>query len=112
MDIDQETSKKIQELQVLEHNLQSFLMQKQTIQIEANEINTALDELKKSSDEVYRIVGNIMLKSDKNSLSDELKEKKKLVEMRINSIEKQEKLVSSKIEELREEINKVFIKKH
>jgi len=111
MDIDKETSRKIQELQVFEHNLQAYLMQKQAVQIELNEITTALDELKKSSDEVYKIVGNIMMKSDKESLSGELKEKKKVLDIRLSSIEKQEKLISSKSENLRDEIGKSLGKK-
>ena len=105
MNIDSETSKKIQELQMLEHNLQSYIMQKQTMQVEMNEINTALDELKKSGDEVYKILGGIMIKSNKTNLTAELNEKKKLLEIRLNSIEKQEKMISSKSEELKEEIN-------
>jgi prefoldin beta subunit len=110
MNIDSETSKKIQELQMLEHNLQSYIMQKQTMQVEMNEINTALDELKKSGDEVYKILGGIMIKSNKTNLTAELNEKKKLLEMRLNSIEKQEKMISSKSEELKEEINKSISK--
>lgn len=110
MNIDSETSKKIQELQILEHNLQSYIMQKQTMQVEVNEINTALDELKKSGDEVYRILGGIMIKSNKASLTSELNEKKKLIELRLSSIEKQENLISSKSEELKEEINKSLSK--
>lgn len=106
MNIDSETSKKIQELQVIEHNMQAFLMQKQSIQLELNEIATALDELKNSSGEVYKILGGIMIKANRDSLTGELKEKKKLLDLRLSSVEKQEKLIEAKSEELRNDINK------
>ena len=103
-------NKKIEEIQVLEHHLQNLLAQKQSIQIELNEINNAIEELKKSDDEVYRIISGMMLKSDKKKLEKELLEKKKLAEMKIESIEKQEKLVENKSDELKKETSGTFLK--
>jgi len=111
MNIDAEIGKKVQELQVLEQNLQGFLMQKQAFQMELGEVENALQEIEKSDGEVYKIVGGIMLKSDKNTLSKEMLEKKKLLELRVNSIEKQEKLIGSKAEALRKETNALVEKK-
>ncbi len=101
-----ETTEKIQEIQILEQNLQSLVMQKQTFQLEFNEVTNAISELNKSSDEVYRILGGIMIKSDKKSLLNELEEKKKVLELRINSIEKQEQLLEKKADELRKDLTK------
>ena len=67
MNIEPETNKKIQELQILEQNLQNLIMQKQSVQIELNESLNALEELKISDDEVYKVLGGIMIKADKNS---------------------------------------------
>lgn len=94
----------VEDISVLENQLQNFLMQKQAFQIELNEIENALAELKKSDDEVYKIVSGIMIKAEKNVLEKELVEKKKLAEMRISSIEKQEKLAEKNILQLRKEI--------
>lgn len=101
----EETNRKIQDLQILEQNLQGFAMQRQAFQIELNEIANALDEIKKTKDEIYKIVGNVMIKGDKDSVSKELEEKKRVLELRIGAIEKQEKLIESKTNELREEID-------
>jgi prefoldin beta subunit len=111
MNIDEETAKKIQELQILEQNLQATLMQKQTIQVEASEVSNALNDLKKSDDEVYKIIGGIMLKSDKGALTKELDEKKKILSLRISSIEKQEKIFEEKAEKLRKEVTETLSKK-
>ncbi len=106
--MDKEIQKKVQELQVFEQHLQSFLAQKQMIQMESSETINALEELKKTKDEVYKIISGIMIKADKDSLLKELEEKKKLSELKINSIEKQEALIEKKASVLRSEINSVM----
>jgi prefoldin beta subunit len=112
MDIDSDTAKKIQELQISEQNWQSFLMQKQAIQVELSEVSNALSELKKSGDEVYKIVGGIMLKSDKAVLSKELEEKKRIFDLRISTIEKQEKIFEEKAEKLRKDVSSALTRKN
>jgi prefoldin beta subunit len=106
MDLDQETNKKIEELQALESRLQAFLGQKQMTQLELNEIENAIAELENSGEEVYKVFSGVMLKSDKNKLSEELEEKKKVLEARIESFEKQEKILEKNASELREEVRK------
>jgi len=97
---------KIQELQILEQNLQNILFQKQTFQIELAETQSALDELEKSDDDVYKIIGQLMLKTEKQKISQELEEKKKMLELRIKTMENQEKIITEKVEKLRKEIMK------
>lgn len=65
------------ETELIEQNLNQLLMQKQSIQIEFNETVNALEELQKSKGDVYRMLGNIMIKSEKQSLIKELEERKK-----------------------------------
>lgn len=102
--MEKDTEKKIQELQVLEQNLQNILMQKQAFQFELNEVENALIELEKSSEEVYKIAGQIMIKCSKDELKKELDEKKHLLDLRLKSIDKQEVQISETAEKLREEI--------
>ena len=104
--MEQEENSKIEELQVLEHHLQNFLAQKQIIQVELQEVSNALNELAKTKDEVYKVLGAMMIKTDKDSLSKELEEKKKLAQLRINSIEKQQRIIEERIEKLNKEIKK------
>ncbi len=108
MNIDKETEKRIEELQILEQQLQKFLMEKQAMQVELNETENALGELNKTNDEVYKILGGVMIKSNKEELIKELKEKKKLFEIRISSIEKQEGLLSNKTEEMKRELQEIL----
>ncbi len=93
MNISKETEEKIARLQLLEQNLQNFLMQKQSLQTQLNEINGAMEELNKSKGNVYKIVGNIMVVSEKNTLENDLNSKKELIEIRIKNLERQEEKI-------------------
>ena len=95
---------KIQEFQLLENNLQNILMQKQAFQMELSETDSAIEEIKNSGDDVYKIIGQLMLKSDKEKIKGELLEKKKLFELRLKSIEKQEFSLTKELEKLREDL--------
>ncbi|MFH1289837.1 MAG: prefoldin subunit beta [Nanoarchaeota archaeon] len=110
MDLNPEANKKIEELQVLENHLQGFLAQKQAVQIEMNEVDNALGELKDSDDEIYKMVSGFMIKSTKAKIKKELEEKKKLLNMRVDSMEKQEKLVEKDMTNLREELDDIISK--
>lgn len=111
MELSKEITEKIQELQLHEKNLQNFVIEKQNIQIELNGVDNALNELKTSGDEVYKILDGIMLKANKSQTVSDLNEKKKILEIRINSIEKQEKSLDEKITSIREKINSQIIAK-
>ena len=98
--------KKIEELQILEQNLQNMLLQKQAFQMELRETQAALRELEKSGEEVFKIIGQLMIKTDKKEMKEELTNKEKIIELRIKSFEKQENTLSEKIDQLQKEVLK------
>ena len=104
--LDKETQEKIQELQNYEHTLQNLLMQKQAFQLELSEIENALSEIANSKDDVFKIIGNIMVKSDKNKIDKELRKKKDLITIRLKSINSQEADLMKHSEELKNEVMK------
>jgi prefoldin beta subunit len=109
--MDSETSEKIEELQVLEGNMQSLLMQKQSTQIESNEVENALSEVSNTKDEVYKILNGVMIKSSKDKVLRELQDKKKILDLRLSSISKQENLLDDKADKLRKIINEELAEK-
>jgi len=102
--LDEQTQQKIQEMQILEQNMQGLLMQKQAFQIELNETENALNEIKETKEDVFKLIGQIMIKTNKERLEKELTKKKELLTLRLNSIEKQEKEFSNHLEDLRKEV--------
>lgn len=96
----------INELQMIDHNLQSLSLQKQAFDFELSESEHALQELSNARGDVFKIVGQVMVKSDKNSLREELEKKVKLMNLRIKAINSQEKELSDRAEELRSHLVK------
>ena len=99
-------SEKIQELQMLEQNAQQLSLQRQAFQFEINETENALEELSKEGEEVFKIVGQVMIKSDKKNVESDLKKKLGLLNIRIKAIDSQEKNIVEKADDLRKELSK------
>lgn len=97
---------KIQEMQMLEQNIQNLIMQKQAFQMELSETQAALKEVESAGEEVFKIVGQLMIKANKEKMQKELAEKEKMLELRIKTFEKQENIFTEKLEDLREEVMK------
>ena len=102
-----QTQEKIQQLQAIEQNMQHLLKQRQQFQMQLLEVESALEELRKT-DKAYRIIGNIMVASEKSDLEKELTEKKDRVGIRVKSFEKQETSLKDQAKALREEIMKAM----
>ena len=97
------SDKNFQEIQFLEQNLQNILFQKQAFQMELSETQEALKELENSKDEVFKIIGQIMVKFEKSKMKEEMSNKEKIFELRIKNLEKQEVSLSNRIERIRDE---------
>ncbi len=97
---------KIQEIQTLEQNFQNLLFQKQAFEMELAETKSALKQIESSGDEVFKIIGQLMLKADKDKVKEELENKEKILNLRISSIEKQENSLREKLEKSKGEITK------
>ncbi|MFH0936265.1 MAG: prefoldin subunit [Candidatus Woesearchaeota archaeon] len=105
MKITKETEQKIAELQLLEQNLQNFMIQKQTFQAQILEIENALKELDISK-ECYKIIGPIMVHSTKEDLKKDLNSKREILNIRIKNIEKQEEKIKEKADSIQSEVLK------
>lgn len=101
--MEKETEEKIGRMQLMEQNIQNFLMQKQQFQSQMIEITSALEELE-STETAYKIIGNVMLLSKKEDLKKDLEQKKEMMEIRIKSIEKQEADIKEKAKKLQQEV--------
>jgi prefoldin beta subunit len=99
----QETDNKIKDLQMIEQNTQQYVMQKQQFQTQLVEIDSAIKELKQT-DISYKIVGNIMVKTNINDQLEDLKKKKEMFELRIKTLEKQEEKLKNKAKEIQKEV--------
>lgn len=86
----EDLNKGLVEYENLEKQLEVLLIQKHQLQIQINEARHALDELKKTSGPVYRMVGSILLHTTKEAAQTDLGERLELSEVKLNAISKQE----------------------
>jgi len=100
---DKETKSKVAQLQMLHQNLQTLLVQKQHFQLQLNETESALKEVK-DSQQAYKIIGNIMVLSSAAAIDTDLKEKRETFELRLKNIETQEERLRKKSEELQKQL--------
>jgi prefoldin beta subunit len=103
----QEQLMKIQQSQ---QNLQSIMTQKQHLEMEQIEIDKALEELKKATDDdnVYKYAGSVMIQSTKKESIDELDERKELGKTRATVLEKQESRIKESLKEQEAKITEMM----
>ena len=101
-----ESDKKIQDMQIIEETLHNILLQKQAFQMELSETISAIGEVKNSKDDLFKIIGQIMLKTSKSKILEELENKERILNLRIKSLEKQENTLNEKFSSIRDEIFK------
>ncbi len=102
----EDKNEEIQEMQILDQNLHNILLQKEAFQMELSETKSALKEIEKSG-EVFKLIGELMIKSDKEKVNEELLNKEKILNMRIKSIEKQEDALAKRLDELRNKFSNI-----
>ncbi len=92
--------------QIYVQNLQNVLVQKQTLQIQLEEITQTIEELEKyDKDKVYKSVGPVLIEKPKDEVMKDLVDTKEELTVKIKSMEKQEELLKKKIDELKKKLN-------
>lgn len=93
-------------LQQLQQTLQVVVTQKQQLELEMSETEKALSELEKITDSVpvYKSVGSILLKADRQGLLSDLKERKELINTRVTVLGKQEERTRERLKELQDRL--------
>jgi prefoldin beta subunit len=96
----------IAQLQQLQQQHQAVVTQRSQIEVLLREIEAALKELEKSSEDsvIYKSVGEILFKADKQKLLEELKERKDMMELRLKTMSKQEERIQGRFNQLQEQL--------
>ena len=97
----------INRLQQMRMQLQMIIQQRQQIELRLKDINEALNELDKTDSKtpIYKSVGSILIKTKgKSEITNELKTNKESLELRKNTLEKQEGRTKEKLNELQSKV--------
>lgn len=105
-EIPPQVQNQLAQLQQVQQQAQSLAMQKNQMASMQKEIEMALEELEKLSDDavVYRAVGELQIQSDKEETVAKLKERLETLLLRLQSISRQEERVSKRFTQLQEQL--------
>lgn len=100
-------TEQILRLQQIQQNLQAIMMKKQQIEQEIAETDTILEEIKKldGDNKVYKRYDNLLIKSKREDILREFKEKKVTLNTRMLVVEKQESRVNDNLKEVENKIS-------
>ena len=100
-------------LQQLQQTLQSILAQKQQVEMEKTEVDQTLAELQTTAESavIYKAIGSLLVKAEKTKVTEELTERKSLLDTRSTVMARQEERIRSQVKEaqtkLQEDLNPV-----
>jgi prefoldin beta subunit len=104
-----ETQEILIELQTFQQQTQTVLIQKESLNIQNMEIDRALEELKKTTNEdAYKAVGPILVKSTKKDIEKDLAERKETIDLRLKSLQKQEDRLKEKMKQTQERFEEIL----
>ncbi|MDO8842047.1 MAG: prefoldin subunit beta [Methanocalculus sp.] len=104
--IPQKVQNQVAQLQQMQQQMQTILQQKAQYEMTLRESKRAEEELKETADDaqVFMTIGTVMVQHTKEHVEKALAEKIDTLELRIKSLEKQEKALQSRFEQLQQQV--------
>ena len=107
--ISPEMQQKIMEFQEVQQQARIILSQKYQIELQLKETQNALKELDKlEKAEVHKAVGQILIKTDKATITKELEEGQEMLELCLKTFEKQEAKLKEKMQSLQDRLQGII----
>lgn len=96
------------EYQKTRDKLQSLAVQRERFSSQKNEYIQAETEITKSTGKIYSAVGSVMVETSKEEALNTIQERKEMLDLRLNMINKQSSELTDKEKQQREEIESIF----
>ncbi len=99
---------KLAQFQQMQQQIQVISSQKFQLEAQLRDTERAITELEKTSDDapIYKTVGSLLVKvEDKESIQNELAEKKETTDIRVKVLDRQEKQIMEKYQALQQELS-------
>ncbi|MCW4016441.1 MAG: prefoldin subunit beta [Candidatus Bathyarchaeota archaeon] len=93
-------------LQQLQQSLQGVMSQKQQLEMQLTEVEQASSELEKLDENavIYKSIGALLVKSEKDKVTTDLTERKELLKMRVEVLAKQDERLRTQVKDLQEKL--------
>ena len=98
------------QLQQIQQQAQALAVQKNQIEINLKETELALGELEKLDDNavVYRAIGDLLIKTEREKTKNALIEKKDTLGLRVETIARQEERIQKRFQQLQEQLKQAI----
>ena len=102
MEIPENIQHQLNQFQQLQQQAQAVSMQVQTVEVQIQETEKALEELNKTdeSTEVFKQAGTLLIKVDYNEALGDMEDKLETLQLRKQTMTRQEERVMKKLEEM------------
>lgn len=109
-EIPPQVQNQIAQLQQIQTQLQATGRQRMQLEAMLRDSENALEELEKVGEEyvIYKSVGELMIKSKREEVKEELAEKKETYELRIKTLERQEERLQKRQQQLQEQVRQAL----
>ncbi len=96
----------ILQLQQLQEQLQIIINQRTQLELQLKDTENAIKEIENLEEgvDIYKSIGGILVKTTKNKVLNELKEKRELLDIRLKSLQKQEEKLQIKLRDLQQRV--------
>jgi prefoldin beta subunit len=100
----------VAQLQQLQQQLQAVVTQRAQVEALLKDTENALEELQRVEDDtpVYKAVGNVLVKEDREKIVKELTEKKETYEIRIKTLQRQEERLRERFAETQKKLQNIL----
>jgi len=90
------------ELQELQTKIQATMIEKQQLMVQASDIDRALQSLKDVQGKTYEMIGTILVERDKSEIEKGLLDRKQLIDLRLESLDKNERTFRARLKAIAE----------
>ncbi|MCL4398784.1 MAG: prefoldin subunit [Candidatus Parvarchaeota archaeon] len=92
------------EFEELRQRLQVETTQKQTLQLQYNELKRTMEEIEKTQEnsDLFQLSGQILIKKDKNEILKDLKEKSEIIDFRLKASSKSIDELTNKLQSMQD----------
>ena len=98
------------QLQQIQQQAQAIVAQKNQVEITLKETELALQELEKLDADavVYRAIGDLLVKTERDKTKEILREKKDTLDLRLQTLTRQEERVQTRFQQLQEQLKQAI----
>jgi prefoldin beta subunit len=109
-DLPPQIKNQLAQLQQIQQQAQAIAVQKNQVEITLKETDLALEELEKLDADavVYRAIGDLLIRTERDKTKESLKEKKDTFDLRMQTLARQEERAHKRFQQLQEQLKQAI----